>query len=216
MTDKPQRRRLLFAPLRALAVKAVLVAVLAAAVALTARHYINKVSSTSTAPAVVKDDRIDITPSQIRSIEQIGEWSFLEVDDEELIDTVRHGFFSDDELVRIYYGTLRIGVDLSQASDSWVARDGDSVTVTLPPVKLLDTNFIDEGRTKSFFESGTWSNADRAALYDRARRAMTARCVTPANLRAAEQNAASQMSRLMLSLGFKKAGVRFEKHAENQ
>lgn len=187
------------------------VAVAAVAVVLTLAHL-----GRDTSASLGSDEKIDPTPTLVTSMKSIGQWEFMAIADEEIVDTVRHGFFSDDELVRIYYGTLRIGVDLSQASDSWVARDGDSVTVTLPPVKLLDPNFIDEGRTKSFFESGTWSNADRAALYDRARRAMIARCVTPANLRAAEQNAAGQMSRLMLSLGFKKAGVRFEKHAENQ
>ena len=187
------------------------VAVAAVAVVLTLAYLGRDTSAT-----LGSDEKIDPTPTLVTSMKSIGQWEFMAIADEEIVDTVRHGFFSDDELVRIYYGTLRIGVDLSQASDSWVARDGDSVTVTLPPVKLLDPNFIDEGRTKSFFESGTWSNADRAALYDRARRAMTARCVTPANLRAAEQNAASQMSRLMLSLGFKKAGVRFEKRTENQ
>ena len=187
------------------------VAVAAVAVVLTLTYLGRDTSAT-----LGSDEKIDPTPTLVSSMKSIGQWEFMAIADEEIVDTVRHGFFSDDELVRIYYGTLRIGVDLSQASDSWVERDGDSVTVTLPPVKLLDPDFIDEGRTKSFFESGTWSNADRAALYDRARRAMIARCVTPANLRAAEQNAAGQMSRLMLSLGFKKAGVRFERHTGNQ
>ena len=128
-----------------------------------------------------------------------------------MIDTVRHGFFSDDELVRIYYGTLRLGIDMSQADADWIAHSGDSVTVTLPPVKLLDTRFIDEARTKSFFESGKWSNDDRAELYTRAQHAMMKRCLTPANYRSAEQNATSQMRSLMLQLGFKKVDVKVGK-----
>ena len=209
MTDKPQRRRLLFAPLRALAVKAVLVAVLAAAVALTARHYINKVSSTSTAPAVVKDDRIDITPSQIRSIEQIGEWSFLEVDDEELIDTVRHGFFSDDELVRIYYGTLRIGIDMKEAHEGWLYMDGDTLRAILPQVRLLDANFIDEARTRSFIETGKWTHQDRKAMYERAVRRMKRRCLTPQNYEAARENARRQFEQMLRGMGFERIAVGF-------
>ena len=87
---------MLLMPLRALLIKALLIVVLVVVVVLVARHYINKVSSTSTMTEVVKDEKIDITPSQIRSIEQIGEWSFLEINDEEHIDTIRNGFLADD------------------------------------------------------------------------------------------------------------------------
>ena len=58
-------------PLRVLIIKILLVAVVVVAVVLVARHYIYKVASTSTPVEVVKNDKIDITPSQIRSIEQI-------------------------------------------------------------------------------------------------------------------------------------------------
>ena len=140
--NKPPRRSLLLMPLRALLIKALLIVVLVVVVVLVARHYINKVSSTSTMTEVVKDEKIDITPSQIRSIEQIGEWSFLEINDEELIDTVRHGFFSDDELVRIYYGTLRLGINLKEAHEGWLAMQNDTLCAILPPVRLLDNSFI--------------------------------------------------------------------------
>lgn len=152
-----------------------------------------------------------LSPTQVKSIEAIGQWEFLSINDEELVDTTRHGFFGDDHLVRIYYGTLRLGIDMSQADANWIAHSGDSVTVTLPPVKLLDTRFIDEARTKSFFESGKWSNDDRAELYTRAQHAMMKRCLTPANYRSAEQNATSQMQSLMLQLGFKKVAVKVGK-----
>lgn len=209
MTDKPQRRRLPLAPLRALAIKAALIAVVAAAVGLTARHYINKVSSTSSAPTVVKDDKIDITPSQVRSIEQIGEWSFLEIDNEELVDTVRHGFFSDDELVRIYYGTLRIGINLKEAHEGWLAMDGDTLRAILPPVRLLDANFIDEARTRSFIETGKWTHQDRKAMYDRAVRRMKRRCLTSQNYAAARENARVQFAQMLRGMGFENVKVDF-------
>lgn len=91
--DKNKRCSWIFAPVRALIIKVVLVVVAVVAIVLVARHYINKVSSTSTPAVITKNEKIDITPSQIRSIEQIGEWSFLEINDEEMVDTVRHGFF---------------------------------------------------------------------------------------------------------------------------
>ena len=57
--------------------------------------------------SISADQRIDITPTQIQHIQDIGQWEFLAINDEELIDTVSRGFFSDSELVRIYYGTVR-------------------------------------------------------------------------------------------------------------
>lgn len=128
---------------------------IAAAVAATVAvvlllHHLNKGNSVE----VVTNDKIDITPTQIEQIRSIGQWEFLSISDEELIDTVRHGFFSDDELVRIYYGTLRLGLDLSEARPDWIVSSGDSITMKLPRIKLLDKRFIDEGRTRSFFESG--------------------------------------------------------------
>lgn len=207
MTDNRQRRNFMLMPLRALMIKIVLVAVLAAAVWLVARHYINKVSSTSTPVEIVKDDKIDITPSQIRSIEQIGEWAFLEISDEELVDTVRRGFFSDDELVRIYYGTLRLGINLKEAHEGWIAMQGDTLRAILPPVRLLDTNFIDETRTRSFIETGKWSHQDRKAMYERAVQRMKQRCLTQKNYAAARDNARVQFGQMLRSMGFEKVKV---------
>ncbi len=157
------------------------------------------------------NQQIDITPTQIQSIKNIGQWAFLTINDEEMIDTVRTGFFSDDRLVRIYYGTLQLGIDMNDTSDEWITRSNDSIVILLPEVRLLDKNFIDEARTRSFMESGKWTSADRHALYRRAQAAMIRRCVTPANLRSAEQQAATQFDELMRSMGFNNVIIRFEK-----
>lgn len=205
--NKPPRRSLLLMPLRALLIKALLIVVLVVVVVLVARHYINKVSSTSTMTEVVKDEKIDITPSQIRSIEQIGEWSFLEINDEELIDTVRHGFFSDDELVRIYYGTLRLGINLKEAHEGWLAMQNDTLCAILPPVRLLDNNFIDETCTRSFIETGKWTHHDRKAMYNRAVQRMRRRCLTKKNYQLARDNARVQFEQMLRSMGYDKVRV---------
>ena len=96
------------------------------------------------------DQRIDLTPQQIQSIKDIGQWEFLSVSDEQLVDTTRRGIFSDDHLVRIYYGTMRLGIDMRQLETGWIQREGDSLTIILPPIGLLDRDFIDEARTRSF------------------------------------------------------------------
>ena len=193
--------------MRALILKVALVAVAVVAIVLIARHYIHKVSTTSTPAVIAKNEKIDITPLQIRSIEQIGEWSFLEINDEDLVDTVRHGFFSDDKLVRIYYGTLRLGINLKEAHEGWLAFEGDTLCAVLPPIRLLDNNFIDEARTRSFIESGKWTHQDRKAMYDRAALMMRQRCLTRANYQTARSNAKAQFEQMLRSMGYDKVKV---------
>ena len=156
------------------------------------------------------DDAIDPTPTQIQSIKAIGEWEFLSISLEELTDTVRKGFLSDDELSRIYYGTLRLGINLHQVEPGWLEAEGDSVSLALPRVTLLDRDFIDEARTKPFFESGSWKPEDRAALYRQARERMLQHGLTKENLAAAETNAREQITSLMRAMGFKHVNITFK------
>ena len=156
------------------------------------------------------DNEIDVTPTQITSIKAIGEWEFLSISAEELVDTLRKGIFSNDELARIYYGTLRLGVNMHQARPGWIKTTGDSVTVTLPKIGLLDKDFIDEARTKSFYESGKWSTSDREAMYRKAHRQMMRHCLTKENLQAAEANGCEQFERMMQAMGFAHVNIIFE------
>lgn len=156
------------------------------------------------------DNKIDPTPTQVLSMREIGQWEFLSIEDEELIDTVRKGFFSDDALTRIYYGTLRLGFDMRSVSHDWIRKEADTLHVTLPKITLLDNNFIDEARTKSFYESGTWSDKDRAELYKRARAKMLRRCLTRENIRSAEENASRQVGQMLRSMGYANVRIRFE------
>lgn len=158
--------------------------------------------------SISADQRIDITPTQIQQIQYIGQWEFLAINDEELIDTVSRGFFSDSELVRIYYGTVRLGVDLHQTEPHWLRVENDSVIVAkLPPIGLLDTNFIDEAKSRSFFEKGDWTSADREQLYNRAYKKMLARCMTTENIRIAEKNAKQQFTQFLKAMGYKNVEV---------
>ena len=157
------------------------------------------------------DDSIGLTPTQIESIKAVGEWEFLSVSTEELVETTRKRLFSDDQLVRIYYGTLRLGVNMKQVEPGWIQQRNDTLFLTLPKVGLLDRDFIDEARTKSFFESGTWKAEDREALYKRAYRKMIAHCLTPTNLSTAEDNARESFRKLLRSMGYQKVDIKFAK-----
>ena len=157
------------------------------------------------------DEAIGITPTQIESIKAIGEWEFLSVSDEELVDTVRKGILSDDQLVRIYYGTLRLGINMHQVKPGWLRVEGDTVRMILPEVGLLDTDFIDEARTKSFFESGSWKAEDREAMYRRAYAKMKAHGLTAENIAIAHDNAKAQMTQLLRTMGYKNIDIKFER-----
>ena len=167
---------------------------------------------------VVSDNKIDITPEVIQSIKSIGEWEFLSIADEEMVDTTRKGIFSDDHLVRIYYGQLSLGVNMHKVGPRWIEVAGDSVTVTLPKVELLDNDFIDEARTKSFYESGKWSAADREAMYRRAYSLMKRNCLTPQNIRAPQNTADAQTRNITNTLGYRAAPVNLanNKHTQTQ
>jgi hypothetical protein len=156
------------------------------------------------------NQEIDLTPEQITSIEAIGEWELLAIANEELVDTTRKGFFKDDHLVRIYYGTVRLGIDMKNVEQGWLHTVGDSIVVTLPQPGLLDKNFIDEARTKSFFESGKWSHQDRDKLYQKAYRQMLAHCLTPENLRSARENGEALFTKMMKNMGYERISVRWK------
>ncbi len=183
--------------------------VVAAIVALAALWWIVSGISQSEVTLDVNQE-IDLTPEQITSIEAIGEWEFLAIANEELVDTTRKGFFKDDHLVRIYYGTVRLGISMKNVEPGWIQTGGDSIVVTLPQPGLLDKNFIDEARTKSFFETGKWSHQDRDKLYQKAYRQMLAHCLTPANLRSARENGEALFTKMMKSIGYERVSIHWQ------
>lgn len=160
--------------------------------------------------SIEADQTIDITPQQIESIRTIGQWEFLSISNEELIDTTRKGFFSDDHLSRIYYGTVRLGIDMQKMDSTWITVQGDSITLWLPRPTLLDRDFIDEARTKSFHQSGRWTAQDRETLYRRAQQRMLRYSLTSKNMEAARQNGETQLRRLMQSMGFKHVNIQWK------
>lgn len=151
------------------------------------------------------------TPMEVENVRSIGQWEFLTLTDEEIADTVRHNFFGDNELSRVYYGTLRLGSDLSKAGDDFVSANKDSIVVTLPEITLLDNNFIDEARTKALIEDGKWTEADREALTSKAERMMRKRSLTKENYQKAAENACIQVKALFHAMGYKHVEVNIRK-----
>ena len=187
----------------ALIASAILMLIVASAVIFWLNHD-NKIETSV-------DERINITPTQIRQIENIGQWEFLSISDEEVIDTTRRGLLYDAQLVPIYYGTLRLGIDLQKTTPHWLRVEADTLLVaTLPPIQLLDYNFIDEAQTKSFIQSGSWNPSDLEKLYQKAHKTMLKRCLTQQNIDTAKENAELQFTRLLNSMGFKTTRIEWQ------
>ena len=110
---------------------------------------------------------------------------------------------SVSQLSAIYSGTLRLGVDMSKAPEQWFTAKGDTAVLNLPAVGLLDNHFIDEARTRTFYESGTWTAAERESLYQKAKNQMMKRCLTKANLLAARRNSTAHFNQMFFNFGFK-------------
>ncbi len=188
--------------------------ILLAITAIAAVVIVALIKCDDTTLAKTHNDKIEISPALIQSIEAIGQWEFLTVNSEEYVDTIRHRLLGDDGLARIYYGTLRFGIDLSQANSYRLELENDTILVaTLPTVALLDSNFIDEARTRTFYEEGNWNAQTREALYQRAHYQMLKRNYTKANLQKAEENAERQFKQLFSSVGYKDVRIQFQKSA---
>ena len=102
----------------------------------------------------------------------------------------------------------RLGIDLQDTDKDFIRVQGDSILVQLPPIKLLDHQFIDEARTTSFFEKGDWTAKDRDDMYQRAYEAMLERCLVEQNIKSAERNANQQFFRLMKAMGHENVIIR--------
>ncbi len=162
--------------------------------------------------SIKSDNTIDLTPAQITRIRSIGKWEFLSVRMEEIVDTTHHRMLlSDEQLIRIYQGTVRLGIDMNQLADNWFSARGDTAFLHLPPIRALDERFIDEANVQTFYEAGSWDNQARERLYQKARRQMKARLHRTSAYRQAEANGREQMTSLMRSFGFRTVVVKFWK-----
>ena len=146
---------------------------------------------------IFSDNKINLTPLQITSIKETGEWEFLSIEDEEIVYTIINGWFGDYSFISIYYGTMRLGFNMNDVEEGWISTNNDTIKVILPKIRLLDENFIDEARTKSFYQSGRWSDEDRALMLASAKTKMKSRGLSVENIKTAEDNAKIQIKKMI-------------------
>ena len=164
-------------------------------------------SFTSTDSAV--DKPIAQSPEEIVHLRSIGQWEFLSVESEELVERHHTGLMSDRDLICIYRGTLRIGVDLRKLPEDWVEVKGRNAVIHLPEPSLLDDNFLDESRTTVFMEQGMFRAEEREGMIAEAKNKMKQRALSTDNLSIARRNAESQFQKLFHAMGFEDVIVEF-------
>lgn len=169
-------------------------------------------TSPPVAVGVQRSTHIDVTAEEITRLREIGQWEFLTVSTEEMVEWHRSRTFGNDHMVRIYQGRLRLGFDTRQLRPDWFRAEGDSIAhLTLPPVGLLDENFIDEARTRTFYEKGTCPPDTLERLYHTAQQRMRQRGLSARHLHDAEENARRQFTQIFQALGYRQCHITFKK-----
>ena len=169
---------------------------------------------TSTDTAV--DKPIAQSPEEIVHLRSIEQWEFLSVESEELVERHHTGLMSDRDLICIYRGTLRIGVDLRKLPEDWVEVKGRNAIVHLPQPSLLVENFLDESRTTVFMEQGLFRAEEREAMIAEAKNKMKQRALSTDNLSIARRNAESQFQKLFHAMGYEDVIVEFAPQKDAQ
>lgn len=159
---------------------------------------------------ITHNERIESTPEEILALKDVGEWEFLSVETEELVEHHEPHTFGDTHLVKIYHGRLSLGIDMKDAADDWFRDSLSTAIITLPAITLLDDYFIDEARTVTFYEKGRHNAATKQRLYDKAAEAMMQRALAPTNVSEAQHTAREHFMKLMKPFGYKEVIVRFE------
>lgn len=161
--------------------------------------------------SIGSDSTINVTPERIAEIKRLGQWEFLTVEDEVVVDTIRYRHIvSDDRLTCIYHGTVRLGINLDHAPADWISNHNDTIKVLLPAPSILDNNFIDEASTEVFYQNGRWGAYARELMYRRAVVRMKAFALSPENMKIVKEAATDRFTSLFKSLGAKDVTVTFD------
>ena len=119
-------------------------------------------------------------------------------------------FLVGDKLLLLVHGQAIAGVDMQQLKPSDVAVLGKRVTVHLPPAEVFITA-LDDSRTRVFSRSTGWFiQADpnlESEVRAKAEQDLQASALSAGILLTAHNNAASTLTRLLLSFGFEQVQI---------
>jgi Protein of unknown function (DUF4230) len=161
---------------------------------------------------------IDTTPVLIKEMKSIAQLMTMSSYDEVVVDSSKSfsadipGFSNTNslvdrsQLVIIAQGQIVAGVDLQQLDESKIFIDGDSVSLTLPPAKVLDA-IVNPSQYEIFIEEKGWEPAEVNAIKVRARDKMVERSLKQGLLQKADTKARMILENFLRSAGFKRISI---------
>lgn len=121
----------------------------------------------------------------------------------------------EERIYIIYPATLHFGFDLTRCDNNSIQTHGDTATVILPPVQILNKegHSVDEASKRTAIEEGEWSAVELTTLRNRAEALMRRQCEYDNCYEKAEKAGISAVRAMMASLGFRHVDVKVRKRA---
>jgi hypothetical protein len=79
----------------------------------------------------------------VRQIQEVSELTTAMFEMDAVVPVSEKGFLAESKVLYIAHGNVRVGVDLSEFQADDVQVEADKITVTLPPLKVLDSKLDD-------------------------------------------------------------------------
>lgn len=177
---------------------ALLVAIVALVAVIAALYLYNKVKDLAPQIEIDKHEyTVEPTLTVLRGIDNTTRWVFLTTEDEEVV--VRDHTFG--RVAKIYPATYELGIDVT--GRKWyeveVVDSQRHVSITLPPVRILNSGGLDESRVRDVYGKST--NGDElVGMRREADKAMRRRAMSKDNVRQARANATRHFRQLFTSL----------------
>jgi hypothetical protein len=163
---------------------------------------------------------IDNTPVLVENIRDMSQLITIVSFDEVVVtqDDVQEGRFIDNFLRNpsfdpmkkkisiIVKGRIFAGMDLKELKETDLFVKGDSASISLPPVKILDA-IVNPSDYEIFIEEGRWETDEVNQLVIAARERMLKRAKEKGLLIKAQAKAKAVMESFFRSVGFKKLAV---------
>jgi hypothetical protein len=116
----------------------------------------------------------------------------------------------EDELVILAKGKVRIGFDLSKMQEKDIVADSVSISLKLPPIRILDVITNPSG-FETYEESGDWSHEEVTQYKNEVRSIIEKNAKESGILEFAEKAGKERLTVFMQALGFKKVTIALNK-----
>lgn len=107
----------------------------------------------------------------VQQVRDVSELTTAMFEMDAVVPVSDKGFIAESKLLYIAHGNVRVGIDLSEFQSNDVQVDGDKVTVTLPPLKILASNLdLDHSSVYSYSRGFLGRGPDVVNLQTQAQR----------------------------------------------